>query len=358
MSSAKKRGSKAEKNSANSSDANGGGAVAVQESQAPPTALAPERQIAWLREMLRIRRLEERCSQLYGQGKIGGFCHLYIGQEAVAVGCLEPLRPDDYVMTTYRDHGLALARGMSAEAIFAELMGREAGCSKGRGGSMHLFSKPDAFLGGHAIVGGHIPLATGAAFASKYRNEDRVTLCFFGDGAVNNGAFHESLNLAALWELPIIYICENNRYGMGTPVERATSIYDIHKKAEGYDMAHDCLDGMDAEVIYAGMKQAVDEARQNRPSFIEIRTYRFRGHSMSDPIHSHYRTKAEVEEQKQRDPIVLWRQRLLERQVMTEDAIKALDKEVNNEMKEAMARADESPEPHPDTVYQYVTHDA
>lgn len=316
--------------------------------------LLAETQLDMFRQMLRIRRLEERATQLYGQGKIGGFCHLYIGQEAVAVGACANLRPDDYVITTYRDHGMALVRGIGAETIFAELMGRATGSSQGRGGSMHLFSKEHNFLGGHAIVGAHIPLATGFAFASKYRDEDRVALCFFGEGAVNNGAFHESLNLASLWKLPIVFICENNRYGMGTPIERASSVYDIHKKAEGYDMDHECLDGMDVLEVYGGVQRAVEKARVNKPSFLEVRTYRFRGHSMSDPIHSHYRTKAEVEEQKQRDPITLLRAEMVESQIASDDQLKQIDAEVNEEMKNAMIAAEAAPEPAVETVSNYV----
>jgi pyruvate dehydrogenase E1 component alpha subunit len=337
-------------------------APTVPAAEASAPALSPEpihllpagEQAGMYREMLRIRRFEERCAQLYGQGKIGGFCHLYIGQEAVAVGSCAVLRPDDYVITTYRDHGHAILRGISPEAAFAELMGRETGCTRGRGGSMHLFSKTGNFMGGHGIVGGHIPLGTGAAFASKYRGQDSVTLCYFGDGAVNNGAFHESLNLASLWELPIVYICENNRYGMGTPVERASSIYDIHKKAEGYDMAHACIDGMSLEAVYAGLKEAVANARQYRPTFIEMRTYRFRGHSMSDPIHSHYRTKAEVEEQKQLDPLKTWRESLIQRKAASAEELDKIENEVNEEMKAAAAKAEKAPEPHPDTVMHYV----
>ncbi len=307
-----------------------------------------------LREMLRIRRLEERAAQAYGQGKIGGFCHLYIGQEAVAVGALATIRPDDYVLTTYRDHGMALARGLEPEACFAELFGRVDGCSKGRGGSMHFFDKEKNFLGGHAIVGAHIPLGTGFAFASKYRQEDTVTLCFFGEGAVNNGAFHESLNLAALWSLPIVYICENNRYGMGTPVERASSVYDLHKKAAGYDMANSRIEGMDVLKVYDGVAKAVAEARKGHPSFLEIRTYRFRGHSMSDPIHSHYRTKEEVDKQRGRDPILLLSQQLIEGEIATEEEMKEIDRAVTAEIRSAMEQAEKSPEPSPDTVYDFV----
>jgi pyruvate dehydrogenase E1 component alpha subunit len=323
------------------------------------TAAAPSVQQlrGFLRAMLRMRRLEERMAQLYGQGKIGGFCHLYIGQEAVAVGALACLRDEDYVVTTYRDHGIALEKGISAAAIFAELMGREAGCARGRGGSMHLFDRERNMMGGHGIVGSHIPLATGMAFASKYRAEDRVTLCFFGEGAVNNGGFHEALNLAALWKLPIVYICENNRYGMGTPIERASSIYDIHKKAEGYDMIHDVVDGMNVETVYQHMKPAVEAARQGKPSFLEIRTYRFRGHSMSDPIHSHYRTKEEVEEQKQQDPIAQLVHTLREQGQITEEEIEAMENEITREMKQAVEEASQSPEPHPRDVYLYTFSD-
>lgn len=313
-----------------------------------------KRLLGFLREMLRIRRLEERAAQAYGQGRIGGFCHLYIGQEAVAVGAIATLDPRDYVLTTYRDHGMALARGISAETCFAELFGRETGCSKGRGGSMHFFDSEKNFFGGHAIVGGHIPLGTGLAFAAKYRQEDRTTLCFFGEGAVNNGAFHESLNLAALWELPIVYICENNRYGMGTPVERSSSVYDLHKKAAGYDMANNCVDGMDVLNVYDHLSAAVAEARQGKPSFLEVRTYRFRGHSMSDPIHSHYRTKEEVEEQRARDPIKALTTVLEDAGAIDQEGLTALDKEVRSEMQVAAERAWNAPDPSPGSVFNYV----
>jgi pyruvate dehydrogenase E1 component alpha subunit len=320
--------------------------------QKPP--LTKAQLMGLLRQMLSIRRLEERCAQAYGQGTIGGFCHLYIGQEAVAAGALAATRPDDYVLTTYRDHGMALARGIKAAQIFAELFGRVGGCSKGRGGSMHLFDKERNFLGGHGIVGAHIPLGTGTAFASKYRGEDRVTLCFFGEGAVQNGAFHESLNLAALWELPIVYICENNRYGMGTAVERASSLLDLHKRAESYGMTHSLLDGMDVVEVHTQVRKAVDEARKGVPSFLETRTYRFRGHSMSDPIHSHYRTKEEVEGERQNDPILRFMGVLEEMGMVTQEELDAMDREVSAEIKVALEDALKSPECDPATVYDYV----
>ena len=327
--------------------------VAVEAPQEKPQ-VPRDLTLDFLRQMLRIRRLEERSDQAYGQGKIGGFCHLYIGQEAVAVGALAAMRQDDYILTTYRDHGIALVRGISAEAIFAELFGRETGCSKGRGGSMHLFDKNLNFLGGHGIVGAHIPLGTGVAFASKYRGEDRVTLCFFGEGAVNNGAFHEAMNLAALWNLPIIYVCENNRYGMGTAIERASSIIDLHTKADSYGMPHALIDGMDVFAVYGAVKEAVDRARKGEPSFLELRTYRFRGHSMSDPIHSHYRTKEEVELERERDPVKRISAWLQENGVASQEEIRAIDKEVSAEIKTAMETALEAAEPSPRTVYDYV----
>ena len=329
----------------------------IETSKDTEVELPRERLVDFLRQMLRIRRLEERCAQAYGQGKIGGFCHLYIGQEAVAAGALAATRPDDYVITTYRDHGMALVRGIPAEAIFGELFGRVTGCSRGRGGSMHLFSRELSFLGGHGIVGAHIPLGTGAAFAAKYRGEDRVTLCFFGEGAVNNGAFHEALNLASLWSLPIVYVCENNRYGMGTAIERVSKVSDLHKKAEAYGMNHDLLNGMDVLEAYERTTRAAAEARQGKPSFLEMRTYRFRGHSMSDPIHSHYRTKEEVEGYREQDPIALFTAYLQEHEIAREDELEALEKKVSAEIKRAMDAALESPEPDPATVHDHVYQD-
>ena len=245
------------------------------------------------RQMLLIRRFEEKSAEVYSAGKIGGFCHLYIGQEAVAVGALSAIRKDDYVLTSYREHGHALAKGMSPESVMAELYGKATGCSKGKGGSMHMFDKEVNFLGGHAIVGGQIALATGTAFASKYQGTDQVTLCFFGEAAVNQGAFHESLNMAQLWKLPCIYICENNQYGMGTSLERAMSLRDIAQKACAYEMESEFVDGMDVLAVREATARAVERGRKDYlPTLLEIRTYRFMGHSMSDP--GNYRTRAEI----------------------------------------------------------------
>ncbi len=297
-----------------------------------------------LRQMLLIRRFEEKCAEMYALGKIGGFLHLYIGEEAVAVGAISVLRPDDYVIAGYREHGHALAKGSDPGKVMAELFGRADGLCKGKGGSMHLFDKARNFLGGHAIVAGQIPIGTGAAFASKYEEKDQVTLCFFGDGAVNQGVFHEALNLAALWHLPIVYICENNRYGMGTSVDRATSVTNLYRRAEAYGMPGEAVDGMDLLAVRERVGLAVDRARrENIPSFIEAETYRFRGHSMADP--GTYRTKDEVEEQKKHDPVFLFRDRLMADGVLKESDWKQLEREVRDIVEGAVRYADASPEP-------------
>jgi pyruvate dehydrogenase E1 component alpha subunit len=293
--------------------------------------------------MFLIRRVEEESARGYAEGKIGGFLHLYIGQEAVGVGAISALRPDDYVMTTYRDHGIAIAKGMPARALFAELFGKVTGCSKGLGGSMHMFDKEHNMLGGYGIVGGHIPLAVGVAYASKYREDGRVTLCFFGEGAVSIGAFHEGLSLAALWKLPIVFICENNEYSMGTPLSRSMSVEDVSLKALGYGMERDRFFADDVLEVEKRIGEAVKRAReQSLPTLVEVRTYRFRGHSMSDP--AKYRTQAELEEHKKRDPLHRTRTALSE-QGMGDDRLEALEKSVEAEVVDAIKFANESPEP-------------
>ena len=324
---------------------------------AATTAPGPDAdtQRSWLRQMLLIRRFEEKAGEAYSLGKIGGFCHLYIGQEAVAVGSIAAMRGDDYITASYREHGHALARGMSARAAMAELFGKAAGCSHGKGGSMHLIDASLGFLGGHGIVGGHIPLTTGMAFAIKYREEDRVAVCYFGEAAVNNGAFHEALNMAALWKLPAIYICENNRYGMGTALERASAVYDISERAGSYDMDREVVDGQDVLAVYEAMARAVKRARENKhPTLLEIRTYRFMGHSMSDPIHGHYRTREEVEEHRKRDPIVVWGEKLRADGLIDEKGIKALDADCISEVEDAYRFADAAPDPEPGELWTDV----
>lgn len=306
-----------------------------------------------LRQMILIRRFEEKCAESYSLGKIGGFCHLYIGQEAVAVGALSALRPDDYVLTSYREHGQALAKGISADAIMAELYGKATGCSSGKGGSMHLFDASVNFLGGHAIVGGQIPLATGVAFATKYKGTDQVTLGFFGEAAVNQGAFHESLNLAQLWKLPCIYICENNQYGMGTSLARAMSLQDVSQKACAYEMASEFVDGMDVLAVREAVGRAVERARnQYLPTLLEVRTYRFMGHSMSDP--GNYRTRAEIEKHQERDPLKLFTASLSEKGIIDESAVAEIEKQVREVVEHSIRFADESPEPDPSELYTDV----
>jgi pyruvate dehydrogenase E1 component alpha subunit len=324
------------------------------ESSAGDTAL----HLGLLRSMLLQRRFEERCAEAYALGKIGGFCHLYIGQEATGTGAIAALRDDDYVVTTYRDHAQAIARGVSPRAIMAELFGRADGVSRGKGGSMHLFSREHNFLGGHGIVGGHIPLATGVAFAIKYRGRDQVCLCFFGEAAVNNGAFHEALNMAGLWKLPVIYLIENNRYGMGTALERASAINDIAERARAYDMPRAVVDGQDVLAVRQVVGEAVERARTEQvPTLIEARTYRFMGHSMSDAVSGTYRSKAELEEHVKRDPITVLRTVMQERGEIDDAGVAALDAEVRAVCEDAWAFADASPEPPVEALTEDVTVD-
>ena len=311
-----------------------------------------------LRQMLLIRRFEEKAAEAYALGKIGGFCHLYIGQEAVAAGSLAALRLDDYVISSYREHGQALVRGVSAKAAMAELYGKATGCSKGKGGSMHLFDAAKRFMGGHGIVGGHVPLAAGIGFAIKYQGGDQVCLCYFGEAAVNIGAFHEALNMSSVYHLPVIFCCENNRYGMGTAFERVAAVTDVVEHACSYDMAAELVNGMDALAMYAATQRAVERARQGgHPTLLEVRTYRFMGHSMSDPLHGVYRTKDEVEEQKKRDPISQLTAKLKEDGALDQAGVDALDAEVRAEVEEAVRFADESPDPEPAELFTHVVTD-
>lgn len=307
------------------------------------------------RQMLLVRRFEEKAGESYAQGKIGGFCHLYIGQEAVAIGALAALREDDYVFTSYREHAHALARGTSARAVMAELYGRATGCSGGKGGSMHLFDAERGFLGGHGIVGGHIPLAAGAAFAIKSRGTDQVSVAFYGEAAVNIGSWHETLNMAALWKLPVVFLCENNRYGMGTALERAAAVYDIAERACAYDMAAETVDGMNVLAVYEAMARAVERARKETlPTLLEVRTYRYMGHSMADPIHGHYRTKEELEEQKAKDPIERLALQLKDAGLADDDALAKVEAQVTEEVEDALTFADDSPDPEPDALFTHV----
>ena len=315
----------------------------------------PELNHALLRSMLLQRRFEERTAEAYALGKIGGFCHLYIGQEAVSTGTLSMLRPDDYVITTYRDHGQALARGIAPGPIMAELFGRATGTSGGKGGSMHIFDRNTNFLGGHGIVGGHVPLATGVGFAIKYRGGDQVCLCYMGESVVNTGAFHEALNMAGLWKLPVVYVIENNRYGMGTALERASAIHDIYERGAAYNMAKAHCDGQDVFAVREAMKECVDRARaDSAPTLLEVRTYRFMGHSMSDAVSGTYRPKAELEEWQKRDPIVLLRVHMQEAGQLTDAQMHELDETIKKEVQDAWDFADQSPEPPLEALYEDI----
>lgn len=311
--------------------------------------------LGWLRQMLLIRRFEERSAMLYQQGQIGGFCHLYSGQESVAVGSIGMLREDDYVITAYRDHGHAIARGMDPKAGMAEMLGKVAGCSKGKGGSMHFFDAEKGFLGGHAIVGSHIPLAAGAAFAIKYRGGDQVCICYFGDGAMDQGALHETFNMASLWKLPVIYVVENNMMSMGTHLHRHSWTTDLTVRGgPPYGMPGIYVDGNDIEAMARVTREAAQRARAGEgPTFIEAKTYRFRGHSMSDPMK--YRSKEEAEKARERDPIVLYESLLKERGWIDEAGLEDLHDQIKQEIDEAIAFAKEAPEPEPEALYQDIT---
>jgi len=308
-----------------------------------------------LHSMLLQRRFEERCAEAYALGKIGGFCHLYIGQEAVSTGVLSLLRPHDYVITTYRDHGQALARGMTPRAVMSELFGRIDGCARGKGGSMHMFDKSLNFLGGHGIVGANVPLATGVGFAIKYRGGDQVCICFMGESVVNTGAFHEALNMAGLWKLPVVYVIENNRYGMGTALERASAIHDIYERGASYNMPRAVCDGQDVFAVRAAADEAIGRARrESLPTLLEVRTYRFMGHSMSDAVSGTYRTKAELDEYMKRDPIVLLRMHMQENGELDDEALHKLDDEMKAVVQDAWDFADKSPEPPLEALYEDV----
>ncbi len=313
-----------------------------------------ERNLEIYRTMLLIRRLEEKTAEAYTQGKIGGFLHLYIGQEAVATGVISALEPDDHLVTHYRDHGYAIAKGCDPGRILAEMYGKSTGLSGGKGGSMHLADVKRHFWGGYAIVGGHLPLATGLAQSIKYQGKDEIVVCVMGDGSTNIGMFHESLNMASLYQLPIIYLVENNLFSMGTPLKEHTSLPEIHQKARGYGMPGDRFDGMDIDVVYEHVATAAQRARTGGgPSLLEAMTYRFRGHSMADP--QFYRTKSDVEEvRSHRDPIQIHAQRQIERGVFSEADTKQIADEIDQMVIDSARFADESPFPEPEALWADV----
>ncbi len=309
--------------------------------------------VEFYRRMLLIRRFEEAAAVQYQRRNIGGFLHLYIGEEAVAVGAIENLQPQDTIVAHYREHGHALARGSDPNAVMAELFGKATGVSKGKGGSMHLYDAGRGFLGGYAIVAGHLPIAVGLAMAHKHRRDNGLCLAFFGDGAVNEGEFHEALNLAAVWKTPVLFLCENNLYGMGTALERAAAVPEVYKRARAYDIPSERCNGMDVREMYAAAHTAVEYVRtQQKPSLLEAMCYRFRGHSMADP--ELYREKDEVAMWRQRDPIATLRQQLIESGQANEDELNAIDAAVEQQVDEAVRFADESPEPAPEELWTDV----
>ncbi len=309
--------------------------------------------LEWYESMLLMRRFEEKSGQLYGQQKIRGFCHLYIGQEAVVAGAMSVLKAEDSMITAYRDHAHALAKGISARAVMAELYGKITGCSKGKGGSMHMFSKEHRFFGGHGIVGGQIPLGAGIAFTEKYNNTGLVCVCYMGDGAVRQGAFHEALNMAMLWMLPVVFVIENNGYAMGTSVERTSNVKELYTLGEAYDMPSAPVDGMSCEDVHTAMEEAVNRARSGKgPTLLEMRTYRFKGHSMSDP--AKYRSKEEVETYKSKDPIEQVLAVIKKEKYATEKQLEAIAKKVNDIVEDSVQFAEESPYPDASELYKDV----
>ena len=317
------------------------------------TKFTKETYLYWYELMLLLRRFEEKVGQLYGMQKIRGFCHLYIGQEALAAGCMTATKADDTFITAYRDHGLAIAKGITPKACMAELYGKATGCSRGKGGSMHFFGVKERFFGGHGIVGAQIGTGAGLAFAEKYLGTDNVNLTFFGDGAARQGMLHETFNLAMTWKLPVIFICENNHYAMGTSVERTSNVTDIYKLADAYDMPGDSVDGMDMEAVHNAVARAVKRARDGEgPTLLEMKTYRYRGHSMSDP--QKYRTKEEVEIYKEKDPIEIARLKLVDFFNVPDTEIEEINERVRIDVEESVQFAEESPWPSDDELYKDV----
>lgn len=318
------------------------------------TRFSKETYLYWYELMQLIRQFELKAEEMYKMaGKIRGFFHAYVGQEAIAAGCMTATRPEDPFITAYRDHGLALAKGTSANACMAELYGKATGCAKGKGGSMHFFDLKNKFFGGHGIVGAQIGTGAGLAFAEKYRGTDNVTLCFFGDGAARQGMLHETFNLAMTWKLPVVFICENNNYAMGTSVERTSNVLDIYKLADAYEMPADKVDGMTPETVHEGIARAVKRAREgDGPTLIELKTYRYKGHSISDP--QKYRTKEEVEEYKAKDPIAMVLKTIRDNKFAGDDEIKAIDDRISAVVEESVRFAEESPWPSDDEVLKDV----
>ena len=307
----------------------------------------------WYESMLLVRRFEEKCGQLYGQQKIKGFCHLYIGQEACASGAVSALKEGDKYITSYRDHGQPLVLGTDPGAILAEMYGKATGCSKGKGGSMHIFDKENGLVGGHGIVGGQIPLGAGLAFAEMYKGTDNLCICYIGDGAVRQGAFHEALNMAMTWKIPVIFVIENNKYAMGTSVERTSNVTELYKLGAAYDMPSEPVDGMVVEDIHLAVEKAAERARTgNGPTLLEFNTYRYKGHSMSDP--AKYRTKEELADYKAQDPVEQVKETILKKKFATEEELKEIEKNIKDIVMESVKFAEDSPYPAASEAYEDV----
>ena len=308
-------------------------------------------------QMVLIRRVEERAAELYQQGKIGGFLHLYIGQEAVSTGLISVRKPQDRLITAYRDHGVAINAGISARQVMAELLGKATGVSKGKGGSMHMADVDKNYWGGHAVVGAHLPIATGLALGDQYQDKDGVTICMFGDGATNIGFFHEALNLSKVWNLPVLWVCENNQYGMGTAVDRASAVIEIRQKAVGYSIPNERVDGMNVLTVRKAAEKAIAHIRSGQgPYFLEVVTYRFRGHSMGDP--ERYRQKEEVEKWQEEDPIGIYRRELLKEKIASKEELDDLEMKVEAEVQDAVEFAEASPEPAPEELFTHIYADS
>ena len=322
------------------------------------TSYDKETYLSWYETMLRVRRFEERTLRSYGEQKVRGFCHVYIGQEAIAAAMTTAIRPEDAVVTAYRQHGIALCRGITSKAAMAELYGKATGCVKGKGGSMHFFSREKRFFGGNGIVGAQIPIGTGIAFAEKYKGTDNICVTMFGDGAARQGALFESFNMAMTWNLPVLYICENNGYAMGTSVHRTSNVTDIYKIGSAFDMPSEAVDGMSPESVHEAMSRAAAHIRAGKgPYFLEIKTYRYKGHSVSDP--AKYRTKGELEEYKGLDPVKTTEHKILADKIATEEEVLAIKNKIKVEIEEATKFAEESPYPAPEDLYEdnYVQKD-
>lgn len=327
--------------------------MAAKSKEAAKVKYSKEQYIYWYDSMVLQRKFEEKAGQLYGQQKIRGFCHLYIGQEACSSGSVSALKKGDKYITAYRDHGHPLALGTDPARIMAELYGKVTGTTKGKGGSMHIFDKEVGFMGGHGIVGAQIPLGAGIGFAEKYQGTDNVCICYFGDGAIRQGAFHEALNMAMTWKIPTIFVVENNGYAMGTSVARTSNVRELYTLGEAYDIPSEAVDAMDVEIVHEAVARAAERARKGEgPSFLEFKTYRYRGHSMSDP--QKYRTKEEVAEWKLRDPVELIKDRILTNKIATQEELDAIDARVKKQVDDAVKFAEESPFPKPEEAFEDV----